>query len=178
MYYGIINFAIYISALLIVFPLVKKNSECQKLMHISKEHIFLQLSIGFALALILVLVLGIINIAFFRSFAVFQFLKLSASTKVNFFVFQLLVAITEELLFRGYLLANFIKITKSTLLSAFITSVLFGLTHFLINHNTVQLIIAFSISLLFSITLINSKKCSIYSLILAHLLYDLAIINV
>jgi len=169
---------IYIVILLITIVLIKENDECICIVRFSNKHILSQILTGLALAFILIFALGVINLVWFHSFSTFQFLKLGICARVNFFTFQLLVAVTEEFLFRGYLLCIFKSITKSSTGAILFTAALFAGIHFVFNQDLIQFITALIVGLLFAIVLVKSRNCSIYSLILAHLLYDLAIKNV
>ena len=171
-------YVIYIVLLIITIALIKNSNECMCVVQFSYKHIFQQILIGLALAFILIFTLGIINLVWFHSFSVFQFMKLGVFARVNFFAFQLLVAVTEELLFRGYLLCIFKRITKSAMGAILCTAALFAGLHFVFYQDLVQFVVALIVGLLFAIVLVKNRNCSIYSLILAHLLYDLAIYNV
>lgn len=178
MHFGTINIVIYFLGLAVTLALIDVSPECRQTIKCLKSNIARQLLWGIVLALIPIAVLGIINVVFFRSFAVFQFLKLGPIDALLFCGFQLLVAITEELFFRGYLMYLFTRITKSSVLAIFITAALFAAVHILFNGSLVSFAIAFVIGILFAFALVKYKHCSLGSLILAHLLYDLAIINI
>ncbi|BAK99366.1 hypothetical protein OBV_21680 [Oscillibacter valericigenes Sjm18-20] len=178
MYYGVFNFVIYIVTLLITLVLIKDNNACIYIVRFSKKHILQQVFTGLALAFMLIFPLAIINIVLFHSFSAFQFLKLAICARINFFTFQLLVAVTEEFLFRGYLLCIFTRMTKSSTGAILCTAALFAGIHFVFNQDLVQFVIALIVGFLFAFIFVKNTNCSIYSLILAHLLYDLAISNV
>ena len=104
--------------------------------------------------------------------ALFGFLNYGTKPAIIFFAFQLLVAVTEELFFRGWLL-SVLRIKLHPTLSVVITAFLFGLIH-LITSGLVSFIFSTVLGLVFAFVKIKFKSCSVYSLILAHLLYDLA----
>ena len=104
--------------------------------------------------------------------SLFGFLKYEAANTLIFFAFQLLVSITEELFFRGWLL-SVLQIKLHPALSIIITAFLFGLIH-LVTSGLISFIFSSILGLIFAFVRIKFKSCSVYSLILAHLLYNLA----
>ncbi len=134
---------------------------------------------GVGLGLVPVMLVGALNIALAGSFSVFQFLALPAGKAAQFFLFQLLVAAAEELFFRGCLQGAIRRRWRSPALAVAGSALLFALLH-LTGGRTgmVQFLVPLCIGLLFGAAYEKRHSCTMLSLILAHLLYDLAVVNV
>ena len=171
------NFVLYLIVLLVTVALLCTREERKRFFapQISPVR---QMAWGVGLFLGLIVVVGVINMAAAGHFSVFQFIRLSAMQIFNFLCFQLLVAVTEEVLFRGCLTELGRRLKMPWLLIALISAALFGAGHWLFNHDLVQLVTSFVIGFVFSAAFQRGKHCSLYSLIAAHFLYDLAIVNI
>ena len=138
----------------------------------------LQLAWGLGLALFFIAVMVFVNVAIvgipflLHVTHKFGFLTWGAKNALIFFVFTLFVAVTEELFFRGWLL-SVLKIKLHPALSVVITALLFGLVH-LITAGLVSFLFSTVLGLVFALIKVKFKSCSVYSLMLAHLLYNLA----
>lgn len=136
-----------------------------------------QFTWALGLALFFIAVMVVVNIlcgspAGLLISSLFGFLKYGTRNTLIFFAFQLLVAVTEELFFRGWLLSVF-QIKLHPALSVAITALLFGLVH-LVTSGLISFIFSTVLGLVFAFVKVKFKSCSVYSLILAHLLYNLA----
>ena len=136
-----------------------------------------QIGWGIGLGLGLLILVGAINVLFFQSFSVFFFAARPTKVIVNFLTFQILVAVTEELLFRGYFTELGRQWKMNDLLIALLSALLFGVLHWLFNRNLIQFVMSTAIGLIFSLFYIKEINCSIYSLMIAHFLYDIAIVD-
>ena len=58
------------------------------------------------------------------------------------------------------------------------SALLFGCLHWIFNGDVLQFVYALVIGVVFSVVYQKSKSCSIYSLMLAHFIYNLAVLNV
>lgn len=137
----------------------------------------LQLVWALGLALLFIAAMTLVNILYgapagLLVSSLFGFLKYGTANTLIFFAFQLLVAVTEELFFRGWLL-SVLQIKLHPALSIIITALFFGLIH-LATSGLVSFIFSTVLGLIFAFAKIKSKSCSVYSLMLAHLLYNLA----
>lgn len=137
-----------------------------------------QLSIGLLISFSMIMIVAVINIVYFQSFMLFQWLQLELKPALVFLFYQSIVAIVEEIVFRGFLLVKIEQWTKSSNAAIFLTAIIFGLLHFLTTESIAALVMSFVGGLLFAIAIKKIKYCSIYSLMLAHLIYNLAVINI
>ena len=174
--YKPIYFCIYILVLLVTLFLLCSADKRRAIFH-ADVSVFSQIVYGLLLAAGLLAVLGAVNLIVFRSFSLLQFLRADGKTIINFLAFQLLVAVTEEAFFRGYLteLGKKYRVPRPLLVIA--TAALFGVLHLLSNRTLVGVLVPTFIGVAFEVCYVYSKRCTIYSLMLAHFLYDIAIIN-
>lgn len=135
-----------------------------------------QIGVGFLIWLGLILVLGAINVLLFRSFSAFHFVFLPPKLIISFLLFQLLVAVTEELLFRGLLTELGRKLKLHWALIAFLSAALFGVFHLISQPSFIQFVFPFVFGFVVSAVYQKSRHCSIYSLIIAHFLYNISIL--
>ena len=135
--------------------------------------------IGVGLGLVPTALVGALNIALAGSFSVFQFLALPAGGAAQFFLFQLLVAAAEELLYRGYIQGAIKRQCRSSALAVAGSALIFALLHLTGGRvGALQFLTPLCGGLLFGAAYEKWRSCTMLSLILAHLLYDLAVINV
>lgn len=139
--------------------------------------ILLQLAWALGLALFFIAVMVLVNMLYgvpasLLIPALFGFLNYGTKNTLVFFAFQLLVVVTEELFFRGWLL-SVLQIRLHPALAVGITALLFGLVH-LITAGLVSFLFSTVLGLVFAVVKVKFKSCSVYSLMLAHLLYNLA----
>lgn len=145
----------------------------------SREKVLLQLVFGLGLAALLIAAIAALNIAIagaFYPFPMFLYASLyGAKNIVLIIAFQLLVAIVEEFFFRGWLLT--VQRAKGQPLWAAVplNALLFGLLHLVTTRSLISFAVSFAIGLIFAFATSKCKHCSIYSLILAHLIYNLSI---
>lgn len=137
----------------------------------------LQLVWALGLALFFIAAMVLVNILYgvpagLLISSLFGFLKYGTVNTLIFFAFQLLVSITEELFFRGWLL-SVLQIKLHPALPIIITALLFGMIH-LVTSGLTSFIFSTVLGLVFAFAKIKFKSCSVYSLMLAHLLYNLA----
>ncbi len=169
------NYLLYV--IVLGFTLLLLSAEQRKAILSPATSALRQIGWGIGLGLGLLILVGAINVLFFHSFSVFFFAACPAKVIVNFLTFQILVAVTEELLFRGYFTELGRQWKLNDLLIALLSALLFGALHWLFNRDLIQFIMATAIGLLFSLFYIKEKSCSIYSLMIAHFLYDIAIVD-
>ena len=135
--------------------------------------------IGVGLGLVPAMLVGTLNIALAGSFSVFQFLALPAGGAAQFFLFQLLVAAAEELFFRGCLQGAIRRRWQSPALAVAGSALIFALAHLTGGRAGIaQFLIPLCAGLLFGAAYEKWHGCTMLSLILAHLLYDLTVVNV
>lgn len=135
--------------------------------------------IGVGLGLVPTMLVGALNIALAGSFSVFQFLALPAGGAAQFFLFQLLVAAAEELLYRGCIQSAIKRQCRSSALAVVGSALIFALLHLTGGRASIlQFLLPLFVGLLFGAAYEKCRRCTMLSLILAHLLYDLAVANV
>lgn len=174
--YPFLNFFIYILALLITLFLLCDGQKRRAIFHAEISAAAAQAVYGVLLAAGLLAALGVLNVAVFGQFSVLFFLAADAKTMVNFLIFQLLVAVTEEAFFRGYLteLGKKYRVPRPLLVIA--TAVLFGVLHLLSNRTLVGVLIPTFIGAVFEVCYVYDRRCTIWSVMLAHFLYDICIV--
>ena len=170
-------FILYIVVLVITVFLLMKAEERRQML-LSKQNLFFQFLWGVGLAGLFIAICAGINLGLSSGFAAFQFRTLEIKQMAAFIVFQLLVAVTEEVFFRGYLTILGRRLQIDWKIIVIGSALCFGLFHWLFNGDVMQLVYAVVIGVVFSVVYQKAKTCSIYSLILAHLVYNLAILNV
>ena len=143
-----------------------------------KQKLFFQILWGVGLAGLFITICAGINLGLSNGFAFFQFRGLEIKQMAAFIVFQLLVAVTEEVLFRGYLTALGQRWRLDWKIIALASALLFGALHWILNGDVLQFVYALVIGVVFSVVYQKAKSCSIYSLMLAHFIYNLAVLNV
>lgn len=92
---------------------------------------------------------------------------------LNYFIFQFLVAISEEVLFRFYLYEEFGFLGIKKLMNVLICSFLFAYAHFYLTRNFLQFVITFTISLF--LFYLKNKINSFNLLIVTHFVYNIVI---
>ena len=175
--YGTVNFAVYLIVLAACLHWLG-GSQTRRRVLAPKTPAAAQAGAGLLLWAGLLLAVGGINVLVFHQFAPFQFTALPPGRMLNFLAFQLLVAVTEELLFRGCLTELGRGLRWHWLAIALASAALFAAPHYLTQHDAVQLVMAFVIGLVFSVVYQRCERCTVWSLALAHFLYDIAIINI
>lgn len=175
--YGTVNFLIYIIILILTCFLLFFEDNHHSLL-LPGTSPLTQIGIGVLLWMSLIVAIGTINILLFHQFALFQFTILPPKSIFNFLIFQFLAAVTEELLFRAYFTQLGMKLRWHWAVIASISAFIFAAVHWAFQRDLIQSVTAFFIGLVFSVVFQKNKRCSIYSLILAHFLYDIAISNV
>jgi membrane protease YdiL (CAAX protease family) len=132
----------------------------------------LGLSILFSIILSIIVML---MMSFFKDFNYEDFYKLIGSRKNSIFAFSLnlipivLIAFTEELCFRSYLYINLNKIIKNKWICIMIVNLLFGICH--IYQGLIGVIGTFFIGIIFSIEFKNHKN--IYTISVFHALRNI-----
>lgn len=175
--YGLDKFILYMTVLLFT-AFVLFDKEKRKKIFCPNVPPLTQAVFGLLIWLCTICVVGVVNITLFHSFSLFQFTLLDPKNICIFLAFQLLVAVTEEILFRGYLTELGKNLHLHWVVIALVSSSFFGIVHWVFQQDIIQLITALLLGFVFSLIYQKSKRCSIYSLIVAHFLYDIAIINV
>lgn len=143
-----------------------------------KQKLFFQFLWGVGLAGLFIAICAGMNLGLSSGFAAFQFRTLEIKQMAAFIGFLLLVAITEELFFRGYLTILGRRLQLDWKIIVIGSALLFGFLHWIFNGDVLQFVFAVVIGVVFSVVYQKAKSCSIYSLILAHFVYNLAILNV
>lgn len=135
-----------------------------------------QLLWGVGLALAFLLALGAMNLALTGQFSLLGLLRLPPGELAALLLMQLAVALGEELFFRAWVLEALRRLGlpdwAACLLAGF---VLFGGLHLLLRGGWVNLLIPGAIGLALSLALCRGGTCSLWSLVLAHFLYDICI---
>ena len=85
------------------------------------------------------------------------------------------VALAEELIFRGYIFHKLLELKNSKAFAVVVSSALFGLFH-IFNGLSIQIIITALIGVFYCLCREKIRNCTIFSLILAHGLYDAMIV--
>lgn len=177
--YAIFYFLFYFCWLALTVFLSVRIRSAKGCLCFSREKILIQLAFGLGLAAILIAVIAIINIAIagaFHPFPMFLYSQLyGIKNIVLIFAFQLLVAIVEEFFFRGWLLTLQRAKEQPVWAAALLNGLLFGLLHLVTTRSLVSFLISFAIGFIFAFAKSKFKYCSVYSLILAHLIYNLSI---
>ncbi|MBQ4604512.1 MAG: CPBP family intramembrane metalloprotease [Clostridia bacterium] len=106
---------------------------------------------------------------------VWTFLDYSLADAAELVLLQLLYSVTEELFMRCWLLRFTEHISSSKWIGVFVSSLLFGLAHWIFGGSFEKFAYLSVIGLVWGISLVKVKGCTIYSLILSHFLYDLAV---
>ncbi len=170
-------FILYIVVLVITVFLLLKAEERRQILF-PKHKPFALFLWGVGLAGLFIAICAGVNLGLSSGFAAFQFRGLEIKQMAAFIVFQLLVAITEEVLFRGYLTALGQRWCLDWKIIALASALLFGFLHWIFNGDILQFVFAVVIGVVFSVVYQKAKSCSIYSLMLAHFIYNLAVLNV
>ncbi|MDE6201402.1 MAG: CPBP family intramembrane metalloprotease [Clostridiales bacterium] len=142
----------------------------------TKHKLWLQILIGFAIAAILCLLMGIVPILCGTSIV-----GSHTDPSAGYFVISavqdiLFIGLGEEIIFRGYVQNQFeIWLKKCKWLSPLIAAVLFGLWH-IINGNLIQVLFTTLVGCVFGYCKYFIKDCSLLSVIIAHGLYDFSIV--
>ncbi|MBR7081460.1 MAG: CPBP family intramembrane metalloprotease [Oscillospiraceae bacterium] len=136
-----------------------------------------QIGVGLLIWLGFIFVLVVINFLMHHILIrPFRFVFLPPKLIISFLLFQLLVAVMEELLFRGLLTELGRKLNLHWALIAFLSAALFGALHLISQPSFIQFVFPFVIGFVFSAVYQKSRHCSIYSIMLAHFLYDISIL--
>lgn len=163
---------------LTVFLSVKIHS-AKGCLAFSRGKILIQLAFGLGLAAVLIAAIAALNIAVAGSFSPFPMFVsphlYGAKNIVLILAFQLLVAIVEEFFFRGWLLTLQRAKGQPVWAAVLLNSLLFGLLHLVTTRSMLSFAISFAIGLLFAFARSKFRHCTVYSLILAHLIYNLSI---
>ena len=175
LYVGLENWIIYLLALAATLALLRADGVA---LRPAREGLVWQIVWGIGLAFALLVLVGaalawkngVLNLN--------SWLFLPGKQRVAFFLFQLLVAVVEEGLFRVWLVRRLEGSLRGYAPAALASALLFALLHLIWNGNWLQFFVAFGIGALFSLALHRGKHCTALSLILAHFLYDLAIVGV
>ncbi len=167
----------YLSIAIVPFLIVLIKKEKLSEFGICKENILKQIIIGLIIACVMSLFITLIPILIFGKENLYSSSKYKYVWQYIFEFFYLTfgVALTEEFIFRGYLLNRFKKLFKSNIFPIIITSVLFGFFHILYG-NYIQVIITAFIGLILVLCRDKIKNCTLFSLIIAHGVYDWLII--
>lgn len=131
---------------------------------------------GVVVALVPIVVVCGVNILLFGSISLFDWLRFSPASATQFVLFQLIVAAWEELFFRFWLLEALGRHIPSRWAVIFLSALLFALLHTLTDPSVVRFVIPLAMGVWFGYARHRCSACSIYSLILAHLLYNLTIL--
>lgn len=92
---------------------------------------------------------------------------------INYFIFQFLVAISEELLFRFYLYEQFFCLGISKTMNILICSLIFSYGHFYLHSDLLQFGITFAVSLF--LFCLKNKWNSCDLLVITHFIYNIVI---
>ena len=173
--YPLWSWTVYVLWLCLTAVLLEKRAaEACKL---TRRHLPAQLIWGLVLFALPALVLAVINLSLTGRFVPFQFLTLPGSRAVAFLLFQLLVAVTEECFFRGWMQSGLAKHLPRWA-AVCVTAAVFSLLHLTGGLQATNLLLPLAIGLLFGFAKERFRDCTVPALVLAHLLYDLAVVNV
>ncbi len=141
-----------------------------------KERIPLQISIGILLAVSMSLVLTVLPILL----GLKEMIGSTSYTELWQFTYQFVyaifgVALAEELIFRGYIYHKLLQIKNPKWFAIIISSALFGLFH-IFNGNIIQVFMTAFLGFIYCICRERIKGCTLFSLIVAHGVYDALIV--
>lgn len=170
------NFALYAAWLLVTLCILLDKEGRNRIFRVEIP-LWRQTLYGVLLAVGLLALVGAINLIAAGQFSLFQFTRLDKLGMADFLLFQLLVAVTEESFFRGFLMDWSRQRGVPSVMQVLGTALLFGGMHWIFNRDGIQLAMATGIGLVFAAAYSRGKGCTVYSLMLAHFLYDIAIIN-
>ena len=170
-------FILYALILFITLFLLIDQEERRQILF-PKQKLLFQFLWGVGLAGLFIAICAGINLGLSSGVAAFQFRTIEIKQMAAFIVFQLLVAVTEEVLFRGYLTILGRRLQLDWKIIVIGSALLFGCLHWIFNGDVLQFVFAVVIGVVFSVVYQKAKSCAIYSLMLAHFIYNLAVLNV
>lgn len=175
MYIGLENWIIYLAALAVTLALLRADGVS---LRPAREGLARQLLWGIGLASAMLVIVGAAWIWKSGELNLISWLFLPGKQRAAFVLFQLLVAVVEEGLFRVWLVRRLEGALRGYAPAALVSALLFALGHLIWNGVWFQFFVTFGIGAAFSLALRKGKRCTALSLILAHFLYDLAIVGV
>ena len=175
MYVGLENWIIYLFALAVTLALLRADGVA---LRPAREGLARQFLWGIGLAFAMLVLVGAVLIRKNGVLNLNSWLFLPGKQRAAFLLFQALVAIVEEGLFRVWLVRRLEGSLRGYAPAALVSALLFALLHLIWNGSWFQFFVAFGIGAVFSLALRKGKHCTPPSLILAHFLYDLAIVGV
>ena len=165
-----------IAAFAVVAGVAMKLTEQERQLLPTKNRLWLQILIGFAIAAVLCFLMGIVPILCGTSIIgshtepSASFLAVSAVQDILF------TGVCEEIVFRGYIQNQFeIWLKKCKWLAPLIAAVLFGLWH-IINRSLIQVLFTTLVGCVFGYCKYFIKDCSLLSVIIAHGVYDFSLV--
>ncbi len=173
--YPLWNWVLYVLWLCLTAALLEKRatSACK----LTGERLAAQLGWALVLFALPTAALAALNLCLHGQFSLFQFTVLPTGRAAAFLLFQLLVAVTEECFFRGWM-QHALQQRMSRAVAVGLTAAAFALLHLTSGLQAVNLLTPLAIGLLFGWAKECFRDCTVPALVLAHLLYDVAIINV
>ena len=176
---SIYYFLFYFCWLALTVFLSVKSRSTKGCLTFPREKMLFQLIFGVGLAVVLIAAIAALNIAVagtFSPFPIFVYSHLYGAKNIVLIVsFQLLVSIVEEFFFRGWLLTLQRAKGQSLYIAALTNAFLFGLLHLFTTRSLLSFAISFAIGFIFAFARSKFRHCTVYSLILAHLIYNLSI---
>ncbi len=156
----------------------KSKNRSLETLGFTKKNPIMQLMIGLILSIILIMIFVVIPILFGveKNYLVAGKIDNIKEVIFQFFFMILCVGFGEEVLFRGYLLERLLVFTSSKKITMLATSIIFGVVHYILNRSILQVLIATVIGMVFVTAKLYIKHCTLYSLILAHGLYNFSFV--
>ncbi len=130
------------------------------------------IGIGLAMSFVLTLIPHLAGFGFFVDNGTRHELFIEFAIEFVYFVFS--VSFVEEFVFRGFIFKRLKNITGNDVISLIASSVLFGLLH-IFQGSIIQVIITSLIGAFLCFCRLKIKNCSLFSLIIAHGIYDFLI---
>ena len=117
-------------------------------------------------------ILFIVIMTYYFLFDIYTKLDFSKELFLGYFLFQVLVAITEELVYRESLYKVFLHFDISMKMSALIASFVFAGVHFYLHLSYVQFASAFVFSVVLFILKTRVESFTLISCMVSHLVYN------
>lgn len=162
--------------LVVALGLIFREKEYRAKLCLGSVPVWKQMGAGILVALVSVVGLCGTNILLFGSISLFSWLLMPLPSACQFVAFQLLVATAEELFFRLWMYQALKRRISSDGTVIVLTAFGFALLHLLFDASVTRFVVPFVIGLWFAYAQQRVSNCTVYSLVLAHLLYNLTVL--